>query len=84
MIFNIFVQIKKQGKKYLALCPFHPERTPSFTVDLQKRTYRCFGCGKEGKVAGVETWKGEPVIAKIEGLEFGIYMKEKNRVIKGE
>lgn len=43
-----FVKLKKRGSNYLGLCPFHNERTPSFTVSPTKELYKCFGCGKSG------------------------------------
>ena len=43
-----FVKLKKRGANYLGLCPFHNERTPSFTVSPAKEIYKCFGCGKSG------------------------------------
>ncbi|KIC91751.1 DNA primase [Flavihumibacter sp. ZG627] len=43
-----FVKLKKRGTNYLGLCPFHNEKTPSFTVSPNKEIYKCFGCGKSG------------------------------------
>ena len=43
-----FVSLKKRGANYLGLCPFHNEKTPSFTVSPAKGFYHCFGCGKGG------------------------------------
>lgn len=43
-----FVKLKKRGANYLGLCPFHNERTPSFTVSPSKEIYKCFGCGRSG------------------------------------
>lgn len=43
-----FVKLKKRGSNYLGLCPFHNEKTPSFTVSPAKDIYKCFGCGKSG------------------------------------
>ncbi|HEX7847946.1 MAG TPA: DNA primase [Chitinophagaceae bacterium] len=43
-----FVKLKKRGSNYLGLCPFHNEKTPSFTVSPAKEIYKCFGCGKSG------------------------------------
>jgi DNA primase len=43
-----FVPLKKRGVNYLGLCPFHNEKTPSFTVSPAKEIFKCFGCGKAG------------------------------------
>ncbi|HPR73936.1 MAG TPA: DNA primase [Bacteroidales bacterium] len=45
-----FVPLKKRGVNYLGLCPFHNEKTPSFTVSPTKEIFKCFGCGKSGNV----------------------------------
>jgi len=42
------VKLKKRGVNYLGLCPFHNEKTPSFTVSPAKEIYKCFGCGRSG------------------------------------
>lgn len=47
-IINSFVRLKKRGTNYIGLCPFHNEKTPSFTVSPSKEIYKCFGCGKSG------------------------------------
>jgi DNA primase len=45
-----FVKLKKRGKNYLGLCPFHGEKTPSFNVSADRQMYHCFGCGVGGNV----------------------------------
>ena len=44
------VSLKKSGKNYKGLCPFHSEKTPSFMVNEEKQIFRCFGCGEGGDV----------------------------------
>lgn len=44
------VKLKKAGANYVGLCPFHNEKTPSFTVSAEKQLYKCFGCGAGGNV----------------------------------
>ncbi len=46
------VPLKKQGREYVACCPFHNEKTPSFTVSQAKQFYHCFGCGSHGSAIG--------------------------------
>ncbi len=43
-----YVQLKKQGRNYFGLCPFHGENTPSFSVSSDKQIFHCFGCGAGG------------------------------------
>lgn len=43
-----FIRLKKRGTNYLGLCPFHNEKSPSFTVSPAKEIYKCFGCGRSG------------------------------------
>ncbi|MGN6491791.1 MAG: DNA primase [Agriterribacter sp.] len=47
-IVGSFVKLKKRGTNYLGLCPFHNEKSPSFTVSPVKEIYKCFGCGRSG------------------------------------
>ncbi|WP_395374563.1 DNA primase [Marinicella sp. W31] len=56
------VNLKKSGKDFSGLCPFHAENTPSFTVSQQKQFYHCFGCGKHGSAIGF--------MMDYEGLDF--------------
>ena len=47
-VINARVPLKKKGREYIACCPFHNEKTPSFTVSPNKQFYHCFGCGVHG------------------------------------
>ncbi|MFP5411757.1 MAG: DNA primase, partial [Gammaproteobacteria bacterium] len=47
-----YVRLKKAGANYLGLCPFHTEKSPSFTVSPTKQFYHCFGCGAHGSAIG--------------------------------
>jgi DNA primase len=56
------VPLKRSGREFHACCPFHDEKTPSFTVSPQKQFYHCFGCGAHGSAIGF--------LMNYEGLEF--------------
>lgn len=49
-IISGYVQLKKRGKNYIGVCPFHTEKTPSFTVSSEKQIFHCFGCHAGGNV----------------------------------
>ncbi|HFK2902240.1 TPA: DNA primase [Enterococcus faecalis] len=61
-IIGQYVQLKKSGKNYMGLCPFHEERSPSFSVADDKQIFHCFGCGKGGTVFNF--------LQEIEGISF--------------
>ena len=49
-VISSYVSLKRKGNNYFGLCPFHREKTPSFSVAAEKQIYHCFGCGKGGNV----------------------------------
>ena len=57
-----YVQLKKQGKNLFGFCPFHEERTPSFSVTEEKQIYHCFSCGRGGNVYSF--------LMEVDGLSF--------------
>jgi len=61
-VISEYVQLKKQGRNYFGLCPFHGEKTPSFSVSPEKQIFHCFGCGAGGNVFSF--------LMDIEGLSF--------------
>ena len=56
------VPLKKTGKNLMGCCPFHKEKTPSFSVSAQKQFYKCFGCGASGSAIGF--------VMQYEGLSY--------------
>lgn len=66
-IIGEYVDLKKTGSSFKGLCPFHHEKTPSFTVDDKKQLFHCFGCGKGGDVVSF--------IMEKEGLSYIDAMK---------
>lgn len=61
-VINRYVPLKKAGRNWMCCCPFHKEKTPSFSVSQTKQFFKCFGCGEAGNAIGF--------IMKYEGLEF--------------
>lgn len=61
-VISDYVQLKKQGRNYFGLCPFHGENTPSFSVSSEKQIFHCFGCGAGGNVF--------TFLMEIDGLTF--------------
>ena len=49
-VISNYVRLKRSGSSYVGLCPFHNEKSPSFSVSRQKQMYYCFGCGAGGNV----------------------------------
>lgn len=73
---NIYVPLKKTGKNYKGLCPFHEEKTPSFVVSPDKQIFHCFGCGAGGniftfvkKYQNVSFLEAVKEVAKFVGIE---------------
>ena len=63
------VKLTKRGREYLGLCPFHNEKTPSFTVNESKGFYHCFGCGAHGDIVKFEMdANGLPFIDAVKKL----------------
>ncbi len=75
-----FVSLKRRGANYIACCPFHHEKTPSFSVSPSKGIYKCFGCGKAGSVVSFVMEHEQMSYAealKYLGRKYGIEVKEK-------
>lgn len=67
------VNLKKAGRNYQARCPFHNEKTPSFSVNPDKQFYYCFGCGASGNaISFLMEYEGQEFVAAIEDLAASI------------
>lgn len=62
-----YIEVKKAGRNYKALCPFHSEKTPSFMISPELQIYKCFGCSQAGDVFSF--------LKEYEGMEFGEALK---------
>ena len=49
-VIGSYIRLQKKGSNHMGLCPFHNEKTPSFSVSASKQMYHCFGCGVGGNV----------------------------------
>src|SRR3989344_1513352 len=67
-IISSYLPLKKTGRNYAGLCPFHAEKTPSFMVSPERQVWRCFGCSEGGDVF--------TFLEKIEGWEFKEVLEE--------
>jgi 5S rRNA maturation endonuclease (ribonuclease M5) len=82
------IEVKKKGRVVVARCPFHEERTASFTITPSKGLYHCFGCGAAGDVIGFVTkhdkvsfGKALDVLARRAGLDLSKVMEERPRIM---
>ncbi len=82
------VQLKKTGREYQACCPFHNEKTPSFTVSPDKQFYHCFGCGAHGSALGfLMEYEHLSFVEAVEELASGASMevpREAGQVFSGQ
>lgn len=63
-----FMTLKKSGKSYMACCPFHREKSPSFNIDRDKQLFHCFGCGASGNFV--------QLVMRLEGLDYADAIKQ--------
>ncbi|MDX2050462.1 MAG: DNA primase [Rickettsiaceae bacterium] len=81
-----YISLTKRGHEYSAICPFHTEKSPSFTINDQKKFYHCFGCGAHGDVikfeseqTGLEYRDSALKIAERFGIEVPKFSKEEKQ-----
>ena len=82
-----FIALKKQGENFWSCCPFHSEKTPSFSISPIKNFYKCFGCGVSGdsisfvqKIQGVSFLDAVKYLAKKYQIDIGNNKKYKNKI----
>lgn len=85
------VSLTQKGQEFLGLCPFHNEKTPSFTVNDQKKFYHCFGCGAHGdsikfvsETSGFSYMEAAKKIAEENGIELPKQSAEQKRIFEAE
>ena len=71
-LLSSYVQLKRRGKNLVGLCPFHSEKTPSFTVYPENNSFYCFGCGAGGDVV--------TFVRRMENLDYVERIKEEFRL----
>lgn len=78
------VSLKKAGRNYSACCPFHNEKTPSFSVNPDKQFYYCFGCGASGNaITFLMEYEGQEFVAAIEDLAAQMAMEVPREAYSG-
>ncbi len=86
-VISEYLNLKRDGANYKALCPFHSEKTPSFKVSPSKQIFHCFGCGKGGNVftfvQEIENISFYEALKKL-AARVGIILKEDNKKVNSE
>src|SRR6185295_8461584 len=80
-VIGSYFPLKRAGANFKALCPFHEEKTPSFTVSPQRQTFHCFGCGKRGDAISFVIYRENvdyPEAIRILAGKVGISVKYKD------
>ncbi|MFF0828838.1 CHC2 zinc finger domain-containing protein [Brevibacillus sp. NPDC003359] len=83
-IISQYVTLGKQGRNFVGLCPFHSERTPSFSVNVEKQFCHCFGCGKGGDVYSflmeINGWSFAEAIQYLKEILGGVIEPVSNKI----
>ena len=86
-VVSAYTDLRRSGVRFTGLCPFHDERTPSFSVDPQEKLYHCFGCGVGGDVIRfVEEKEGLPFADAVESLaeRYGVELEREQEDPRAE
>lgn len=81
---NISVVLRKSGKHFIGLCPFHEEKTGSFLVHNTERKYYCFGCGKSGYISRDVYYDNSIEIIEVSDLPDYVLIHKKELVLDKE
>src|SRR5579864_1919757 len=76
------IPVKRHGREFHALCPFHKEKSPSFTINDEKGFFHCFGCGAHGDAIGfIKDYEGVTYVEAVERLagELGVEVPKMSR-----
>jgi len=86
-IVSAYTELRRAGERHMGLCPFHEERTPSFSVDPREKLYHCFGCGVGGDVIKFVEEKeglGFPEAVEALGDRYGVEMERESEDPRAE
>lgn len=90
-VISEYVTLKKSGRNFMGLCPFHREKTPSFCVSMDKQIFKCFGCSQGGnvisfimKVENLDFWDSVELLANRAKIDLDKYTVKKFNDYKGE
>ena len=88
-VISEYVTLKKSGRNFLGLCPFHREKTPSFSVSLDKQIFKCFGCSEGGnaisfvmKLENLDFWESVELLAQRAHIDLDKYTVKSNYTAK--
>jgi DNA primase len=88
-VIGSYIEVKKAGVNYKALCPFHSEKTPSFTINPGLQIFKCFGCGKGGdaikfiqEIERIDFREALKIAAEKAGIELETYHSAKDKVLE--
>src|SRR5262245_47729601 len=86
-VVSSYFPLKRMGGGYKACCPFHAEKTPSFTVNPSRNTFKCFGCGKAGTaIRFVMDYESLPFVDAVKKLagKYGVHIVEEAGTVESE
>ena len=90
-VISEYVPLKKSGRNFMGLCPFHREKSPSFCVSSDKQIFKCFGCSVGGnvisfimKIENLDFWESVELLAERAHIDLSRYEIKNNNIRKTE